>query len=184
MIEMHIHNKSHESSHYFLFLGSIVDLLKEDSTQEKLEEVGRIIYQNDSVTINLLAAAAAVGLLLLCKSYNLIWIYKYLYALKHDKRKTNNTHNKKEISTKFYTKMNCQLNTFYLIKTKRKCSISLTLPGRGSQMHPESAPSRVKFFQLTRSNVKLCLNKINWKMSTTTRLWKIKFWSLECSYTH
>ena len=72
MIEMHIHNKSHESSHYILFLGSIVDLLKEDSTQEKLEEVGRIIYQNDSVTINLLAAAAAVGLLLLCKSYNLI----------------------------------------------------------------------------------------------------------------
>ena len=45
----------------------IVDLLKDEVVQEKVGEVARFFYMNDSVTINLYYAAAAVLLGFLCK---------------------------------------------------------------------------------------------------------------------
>jgi len=46
-------------------LDSLVDLLRDESVQEKMDEVGRLFFSNDSVTINLYWAAAAALLTLL-----------------------------------------------------------------------------------------------------------------------
>ena len=51
-----------------LSLEPIVDLLKDEVVQEKIGEVARFFYTNDTVTINLYYAAAAVLLGFLCKS--------------------------------------------------------------------------------------------------------------------
>ena len=53
----------------FLCLDSVVELLKDEFVQEKIDEVARLFYSNDSVTINLYAAAAAGLLALLRKKY-------------------------------------------------------------------------------------------------------------------
>ena len=52
----------------FLCLDSVVELLKDEFVQEKIDEVARLFYSNDSVTINLYAAAAAGLLALLRKN--------------------------------------------------------------------------------------------------------------------
>ena len=46
----------------------IVDLLKDEFVQEKVEEAAKLFYTNDTVTINLYWAAAAALLFFLCKS--------------------------------------------------------------------------------------------------------------------
>lgn len=51
-----------------VYLEPIVDLLKDEMVQEKIGEVARFFYTNDTVTINLYYAAAAVLLGFLCKS--------------------------------------------------------------------------------------------------------------------
>ena len=53
----------------FSYLDSLVDLLRDESVQEKMDEVGRLFFSNDSVTINLYWAAAAALLTLLRKQY-------------------------------------------------------------------------------------------------------------------
>ena len=46
-------------------LEPLVDLLKDEAVQEKIDEVARLFYSNDTVTINLYWAAAAALLTLL-----------------------------------------------------------------------------------------------------------------------
>ena len=46
----------------------IVDLLKDEFVQEKVEEAAKLFYTNDTVTINLYWAAAAALLFFLCES--------------------------------------------------------------------------------------------------------------------
>ena len=48
----------------------LVSLMKDEFVQEQLGEVARLFYSNDSVTINLYAAAAAAVLFTLCKLKN------------------------------------------------------------------------------------------------------------------
>ena len=57
------------SEYLFSYLDSLVDLLRDESVQEKMDEVGRLFFSNDSVTINLYWAAAAALLTLLRKKY-------------------------------------------------------------------------------------------------------------------
>ena len=45
----------------------IVDLLKDEFVQEKVEEAAKFFYTNDTVTINLYWAAAAALLFFLCE---------------------------------------------------------------------------------------------------------------------
>jgi len=56
-------------------LDSLIDLLKDEYAQDKMEDMARLIYSNGTVTINLLAAAAAValGLLLLIPLLSLLF---------------------------------------------------------------------------------------------------------------
>ena len=53
---------------FFLYLEPVVELLKDEFVQEKIDEVARLFYTNDTVTINLYWAAAAALLTLLCKN--------------------------------------------------------------------------------------------------------------------
>ena len=58
---------------YFLSV-SVLEYFQDPAVQEKVEEVGRIIYSNDSVTVNLSAVIAAGILALLGWSYLLSFI--------------------------------------------------------------------------------------------------------------
>ena len=51
----------------FLYLEPVVELLKDEFVQEKIDEVARLFYTNDTVTINLYWAAAAALLFFLRK---------------------------------------------------------------------------------------------------------------------
>ena len=57
------------------FVDTAVELLKDEFVQEKMDEMARLFYSNDSVTINLYWAAAAALLTLLCKIFS-IFIYQ------------------------------------------------------------------------------------------------------------
>ena len=53
-----------------MLIEPLVSLMKDEFVQEQLGEVARLFYSNDSVTINLYAAAAAAVLFTLCKLKN------------------------------------------------------------------------------------------------------------------
>ena len=50
-------------------------MLKDEFVQEKMDEMARLFYSNDSVTINLYWAAAAALLTLLCKIFFLFFVF-------------------------------------------------------------------------------------------------------------
>ena len=58
------HIKGFVKEHVYC-LEPLVDLLKDEAVQEKIDEVARLFYSNDTVTINLYWAAAAALLTLL-----------------------------------------------------------------------------------------------------------------------